>query len=688
MSHQSCHILKGVFFAVIVVLFSFRSAFSQSNRQLVIEKIIGELYENSEAEFDYSELSDRLNEYFNNPINLNAATTEQLQELMFLSEPQISAILEYRRKYKGFTTFYELRLIDELDDETINKLLNFITISPRPSVPKKADYYLPLKNNYLSIRTERSFVIKNGFNPDTNYLGNPFKYYLRFYHQPDRRLSYGITMEKDAGEEFFKGTQKKGFDFYSAHFFFRPNHKHLKTIAFGDYYANFGQGLVLSNSFNFGKTPYIDQIFVSRPYLSPYRSANEKNYFRGAAASFQFSKFMMTAMYSNKYLDAGLNVADTFEDAAEFYVSSFDEDGLHRTNTEILNKNTVNEQLLGLNLSLNLSNLKLGITSFYGWLDQPMLKNDKLYNYYQFSGKSFFAAGINYSYVIKGLLFFGETATNGNGYGWLSGVHTFLNNRMSYLLLLRNYSPNYYSPYANAFRENSEIENESGIFTGLNWNISKKWGLTFYYDQYRFPWLKYLVNRPSFGNELLLAVSHQMNFRTKQNFRIRYKLSEKNISGSSDPIPLTGFTEKYFLRYQIDYQVNTNLRLSTRIEYCLVGKENHSQASGFLTQQDVTIIPSSLPLTVSLRYALFTVNDYEARIYSYEADIPGIFSSAMYYRNGMRAYLLIKYQVSDKLAVFFKTGRTEYFSAPEIPENSNQTKNWKNELKFLINCSF
>jgi myo-inositol-hexaphosphate 3-phosphohydrolase len=85
---------------------------------------------------------------------------------------------------------------------------------------------------------------------------------------------------------------------------------------------------------------------------------------------------------------------------------------------------------------------------------------------------------------------------------------------------------------------------------------------------------------------------------------------------------------------------------------------------------------------------LFTVNDYEARIYSYEADIPGIFSSAMYYRNGMRAYLLIKYQVSDKLAVFFKTGRTEYFSAPEIPENSNQTKNWKNELKFLINCSF
>jgi hypothetical protein len=94
-----------------------------------------------------------------------------------------------------------------------------------------------------------------------------------------------------AGVEFFsRGTQKKGFDFYSAHFFFRPNHKHLKTIAFGDYYANFGQGLVLSNSFNFGKTPYIDQIFVSRPYLSPYRSANEKNYFRGEAVFFSVFK--------------------------------------------------------------------------------------------------------------------------------------------------------------------------------------------------------------------------------------------------------------------------------------------------------------------------------------------------------------------------------------------------------------
>ena len=56
-------------------------------------------------------------------------------------------------------------------------------------------------------------------------------------------MSIGFTMEKDAGEEFFKGKQSTGFDFYSAHCYIR-NLGILKSLAIGDYHVSFGQGLI------------------------------------------------------------------------------------------------------------------------------------------------------------------------------------------------------------------------------------------------------------------------------------------------------------------------------------------------------------------------------------------------------------------------------------------------------------
>ena len=51
-----------------------------------------------------------------------------------------------------------------------------------------------------------------------------------------------FTGEKDAGEEFFQGSQKNGFDFYSAHLFVQ-GFGTIKQLAIGDFQAQFGQGL-------------------------------------------------------------------------------------------------------------------------------------------------------------------------------------------------------------------------------------------------------------------------------------------------------------------------------------------------------------------------------------------------------------------------------------------------------------
>ena len=65
--------------------------------------------------------------------------------------------------------------------------------------------------------------------PNSRYLGDPNKIYSRYRFRFGNFVSWGITAEKDAGEEFFKGSQKQGFDYYSGHLFLR-NIRKIKAI--------------------------------------------------------------------------------------------------------------------------------------------------------------------------------------------------------------------------------------------------------------------------------------------------------------------------------------------------------------------------------------------------------------------------------------------------------------------------
>ena len=51
--------------------------------------------------------------------------------------------------------------------------------------------------------------------------------------------------------------------------------------------------------------------------------------------------------------------------------------------------------------------------------------------------------------------------------------------------------------------ESSEAVNEKGLYTGLNINPNKYWAFSFYGDYFKFPWLKFRVDAPSRGYEVL-----------------------------------------------------------------------------------------------------------------------------------------------------------------------------------------
>lgn len=176
------------------------------------------------------------------------------------------------------------------------------------------------------------------------YLGSPWVLYTRYRFSFSKKYSFGITAEKDAGEEFFTGTQKQGFDYYSAHLFVRDIGV-IKKIAVGDYQLEYGQGLNVWSGLAFGKSPDITTIKRNARGILPYTSVNEESFKRGVAVAIGLKYFQLDVWYSSRKVDGNLLVQDSLQ--SEFIVSSLQSSGLHRTPSEVADKNSIGVQSAG-----------------------------------------------------------------------------------------------------------------------------------------------------------------------------------------------------------------------------------------------------------------------------------------------------------------------------------------------------
>ncbi|MBK9628892.1 MAG: hypothetical protein IPO56_14685 [Flavobacteriales bacterium] len=186
------------------------------------------------------------------------------------------------------------------------------------------------------------------------YLGSPFRLYTRYRFRYRQNISFGFVAEKDEGEQFFKGRNEQGFDYYSAHLFIRGIGR-LKALALGDYQAQFGQGLTFWSGLAFSsKSSFSMNVKRNATGLTPYASVNENLYLRGGAATFSLTKKLeVTGFVSSKRIDANVSTSSTNVDSLgnnlgnEVLVSSFQEDGFHRTNRELDNKDALGEKVIG-----------------------------------------------------------------------------------------------------------------------------------------------------------------------------------------------------------------------------------------------------------------------------------------------------------------------------------------------------
>jgi hypothetical protein len=673
-----------------------------SRKQSVIEQRIEFLAETLESEdLDYTTIFEDLSWYFEHPINLNSADEEMLRRLYLLSEPQIAALLEYRRKYREMLSVYELGLVRGLDPETIQMILPFIKIEPSGQ-KDKLDFKKVFKygRHDIFLRYQRTVEEQEGFsaiddstllaNPNKRYLGNPDRYYFRYRFRYSDRISAGLTAEKDPGEEFFTGTQKAGFDFYSAHVFYRGKTV-LRQLALGDFQVEFGQGLTAWSGLAFGKSAMINTSRRSGQGLRPSSSAQETLFMRGAGATLQFGKFSATVFGSYKNIDANVVEDTTLSEDADVTVSSFQNTGFHRTVSELADKGSIGELHTGGHVSWNMEHVKVGATAVYSQYQGNLMRDLDTYSQFDFNASSAFNAGVDYNAILGHFHLFGETAISGStgAIANLHGLQLQADGRLKLMALFRDYPRDYQATLANALSEGSRPQNETGLLMGAEAGLNRYLTLSGYVDHFWSNWMRFRVDGPSSGTDALAQLNFSPSRRTQAYFRVRYKLKQINAPETTEGINPLADQTKLNIRLHAAFQVSDQVKLRSRVEFVQFQVEGSDAEPGVLLYQDVSWQLPKAPLSFSARFAIFQADDYDARLYAYENDVLYAFSIPAYYYRGSRMYLMVNYEPTDFLELWFRIGQWYYDDRTEIGSDLSTIQGrTKTEVKIQARIRF
>lgn len=641
---------------------------TQPNNVTVEQNVESITERNEDAEIDDDTYLQQLQLFLKHPLNLNVASAGDLNELLVLSPLQINSLLAYRKIFGELLSIYELQAVPGWDIITIDKIRPYVTVSSIVPIIKSLKKRWYDGEHTLVTRIVHPFEKSKGYLLDstvaTNYYpGSPQKIWVRYKYQYKNLLQYGILAEKDGGEQFFKGAQQMGFDFYSFHVFAR-NIRAIKAIAIGDYTVNIGQGLIQWQSLAFKKGTDAINIKRQSTLLRPYNSAGEINFHRGMAVTVGMGKFDLTGFVSMRKLDGNF-ISDTLNN--EDYISSLQTSGLHRTKAEVMDKGIQKQHAWGTNVSYTNKKFHAGVNYIGYYFGTPIKKSADPYNLYALSSSDWYNASVDYSYTFQNYHTFGEIAVSKNsGIAQLHGVMFSASSTVDVSLLYRSISSKYQALYSNAFTENTFPTNESGFYTGVNVRMGARWKFDMYGDVYRFPWLKYRVDKPGTGGaDYMISATYQP---TKQlQLYVRYRAENKaiNTDVTENIISSVQNISKRSLRLHISKKINTDITVRHRAELLWYGS-GITVSRGFLLYLDCIYKPLMKKISGAIRVQHFDTEDYNSRLYAYENDVLYSYSIPVFYNRGYRYYMNLSYDVSKIITVDFKIGQTMYLGQTHI----------------------
>jgi Helix-hairpin-helix motif len=624
---------------IICCLFISIDCYSQSDStQTETDQTIEDLIEEPAEETDNSDLYELIEYYIEHPVDLNKASIEELSQLPRSDLSIAQIIISHRNKYGKFFSKNELYSIQSLDAEVVNKLLPFVSVKA-----KVENQFAEEQNSrvYISVRM-RNRMIKDlqkrkGY-IENKFAGSPLKIYNRIKAGYNDNIQLGFLTEKDAGETSLAD--------FSSGFLNINDWKNFNNIIIGDYLVEFGQGLALWSPYGFSKSSDAIYSVKKRSHrIKPYSSATENQFFRGAAAEYNWEHISIDAFYSRNKLDANV-------DSSTGLILSTPLDGYHRTETELLKRKLAAETSYGISLNYSTDNpFSLGFLYYNSHFNHEYSSSDL----FHINGDNFNYFSSYYNIYENNFNVFGEFVYDGTSVASYNGIKFAPTTSFVYSLSVRNYPHNYINLHGFGFGEKSgATQNEVGIYNGFRLRTSAGI-INFYYDQFKFPYATFDNPLPSEGNEFMLNYSARplKNIQTNLRFKLENKEVTETINFEDELVRRI----KQSYRIEFIYNLVKNVRLKTRVEYSDFFIRNVNKEKGYLLFEDIRVEPNDY-LLIYGRIVFFKTDSFNSAIYEYENDLTGILSSVGLYGEGTRLYFVCRYKFLQKFYLSVKYAET------------------------------
>ena len=622
------------------------------------EKYFDELYaSNDENVEEKEEIFDVLSDLSEHPINLNTAQREDLERIPFLTEAQIEELQAYIYQYHGMQTLGELSMIESLDATRRALLPYFVYVTPIaesksfPSLPT----ILQKGKHTLMFTAHIPFYQREG--DRKAYLGYPYAHSFRYIFRYGDYVQAGLVGAQDAGEPFFAHGNNWGYDHYSFYLLLRRLGM-LKTLVVGRYKVNFGQGLVINNSFGFGKLAMLSTLGRQPVGIHAHASRSSANYLQGVAATVAIAKHLdLTAFLSYRAIDATLTDNGS--------IKTILKTGYHRTERELLRKNSATQFVSGANLSWNYNGFHLGLTGVFSRFNRPLTPDTALYYHrYAPAGNGFGNIGVDYGYQHHRFSLAGETAIDSKGNLATTNNLSFqLSPSIALFSVQRYYAYQYQALLARSFADGGDVQNESGILLGTNWTVTRGLLVMAYTDFAYFSHPRYGVHQASQAWDNVLMATYKYHH---WEFLARYRLK---IRGK-DNADKTGITNETMQRGRLSLGYTSHgWSLCTQLDVAL--SDYLKRSFGYMATESVTCNALSwLAFTVTAGY--FHTDDFASRLYVYERGPLYSFSFSAYYGRGLHGSLFARTDLSRRLMLILRTSFTHYFDRDHISSGHQQ----------------
>ena len=610
-------------------------------------------------------LHETLQEYAQHPLNLNAATEDELLALPLFNSFLAYSLRQYIKDYGELKSPYELQYIHGFTPDLMQRLLPFVCVMPvQKPAPASLKTMLTQGRHEILLREKHIAETQQGYlpasdsllsaRPNARYAGGRAAFYGRWRYRYRDRLQLNLTADKDAGEEFLAGSNRQGFDFYSAHLQIN-NLGIVRQIVAGDFYAQFGQGLTLWQGLTMGKTP--DAMSAARhgAGIKPYGGADENNFFRGAAILAKMGHLTLNGFVSFNRKDANAN------DSTGVFSTQYTS-GLHNTAKTIHDKNALAEFAAGGNASYSFQKTRWGATALWHRYGSPLHSDPKPYQVFDLHRSSNFNISTDLHCYLGRVHLFGEAGISQNlAPAVIAGAAADIGAALQASIVYRRYAPDYQAAYGGAFAEGSKTANENGVYFVANVLPHPKLKTSFYVDVFSFPWLKYRAHAPSRGLDALAQVDYAASAACRMYLRARRTDREENLPNDLYPLKTTDNIEKTTLRYNIWGQLADGLTAQWRIEGAFYRAGRAAGERGVFAFQDLKYSLENPRIGLSARVAFFDTDGYNTRFYAYEDDVLYAFSFPACYGNGSRWYFNVHYAPLDFLDIWLRLSQTHYF---------------------------